>query len=114
MIVSCPRRTIPPPVNAPNSYTASVQKTAPGNLLRMWGEPKTDKIKNGIREITSNQRFAWRSLIIFLGIPIPLLIPLGHDEAKFSFRNESLIHVEYTTAVWMPLFVAFIVKGQMG
>jgi hypothetical protein len=62
----------------------------------MWGLPETDKVVNGLRIITYHQSLAWRGLVVFVIVPIPLLVPLGHNEAQFSFQETRLVHVQYT------------------
>jgi hypothetical protein len=81
MIVGCPK--------------SKIQEITPQKLFEIWGSPKSDKVTHGYREIVYDQKLAWRGLVIFVVIPIPLLIPLGHDEAKFLFKDEHLAHVEY-------------------
>jgi hypothetical protein len=56
--------------------------------------------KNNTREIdyriiTYNYGLAWRGLVVFFGIPLPLVVPLGHNESSFYFQGEHLIRVEY-------------------
>jgi hypothetical protein len=43
-----------------------------------------------------DQSRAWRGIVVFVIFPIPLLVPLGHNEARFSFQKDHLVHVEYT------------------
>ena len=87
-IVNCLRK---PFRNAP-----TVEEISPSKLIEMWGRPKSDDIVNGIRNIVYDRSRAWRGIVIFVILPIPLLIPLGHNEARFSFENDHLVHVEYT------------------
>ena len=61
----------------------------------MWGTPKGDNIDNGHRVIIYNYGMAWRGLIVFVGIPLPLVPPLGHNGSSFSFKDEHLVRVEY-------------------
>jgi hypothetical protein len=63
-------------------------------LDELWGSPKSDSIADDQRLIVYDRKLAWRGLVIFVGLPIPLLVPLGHVEAKFYFRNEHLVRVE--------------------
>lgn len=88
MIVGCPVKPLP---NA-----TSVQEITPNKLIAMWGLPETDNVVNGLRIITFHQSLAWRGLVVFVIVPIPLLVPLGHNEAQFSFQQGRLVHVRYT------------------
>jgi len=63
-------------------------------LIAMWGEPKLHEIKEGQESLTYNRSIAWRGLFgIVIIIPIPLLLPVGHNETTFFFENNKLIHI---------------------
>lgn len=73
-----------------------IQEMTPKKVSTIWGDPKSDKNTNGYREIIYNQNIAWRGLIVFIGLPVPLLIPSGHNEARLLYKNDQLVHVDYT------------------
>jgi hypothetical protein len=87
-IVSCLKK--------PFRGATSVEEITPSKLIEMWGTPENDEVVNGIRNIVYDQSRAWRGVVVFIIVPIPLLVPLGHNEAHFSFQNDQLVHVEYT------------------
>ena len=78
-----------------NEFSYLIDEVTPEKLLNWWGTPKSDSVVNDKRVIVYDRSLAWRGAVMFLIIPVPLLIPLGHDEATFSFSNEHLVHVEY-------------------
>jgi len=72
-----------------------IQEVTPDKLHKLWGAPKTVRIENGNRTVVYNQKLAWRGVVVFVVAPVPLLVPLGHDEATFIFKNGKLSHVRY-------------------
>jgi hypothetical protein len=74
---------------------SQVAKITPARLIEMWRTPKKDNVENDYRIITYNYGLAWRGLVVFFGIPLPLVVPLGHNESSFYFQGEHLIRVEY-------------------
>jgi hypothetical protein len=74
---------------------SEIQKVTPDKLTKLWGEPKRDRFENDSRVIVYNQKLAWRGAVVFIVAPIPLLIPFGHDEANFIFKDGKLSHVDY-------------------
>lgn len=87
----------------PNAYQKMItrcskeqqEKISPAKLIEMWGAPNSDAADNGSRELVYDQKLAWRGVVVFLIIPIPLLIPMGHDEARFVFNKDRLVKVSY-------------------
>jgi hypothetical protein len=87
----CPSNTI-----AVMSGCESKQVGAPTSedFRRAWGEPKS------IEQITSQTRWtynidvAWRGLVVFAVIPIPLMLPVGHNELFLSFENDRLVEIK--------------------
>jgi len=57
---------------------------------KMWGEPKSYVISRGKGLMRYNGDLAWRGLVIFVIIPIPLLLPVGHNEITLDFENDKL------------------------
>jgi hypothetical protein len=87
-IVGCPVRPFSNAVESPGAIT-------PDKLIDMWGQPDNERFERGFRTLTYRQGLAWRGLTIFVIIPIPLLLPLGHNNAKLIFQSDRLVHVEY-------------------
>lgn len=56
-------------------------------LIAMWGEPKSHEIKDGQEGLTYNRNIAWRGLFGFVIIPIPLLLPVGHNETTLFSKT---------------------------
>ncbi|WP_332855373.1 hypothetical protein [Duganella sp. S19_KUP01_CR8] len=88
MIIACENKSLPNQTGAKN--------IKPDTLIRMWGAPNSENVINGVRTLTYRHGLAWRGLTVFVILPIPLLLPMGYNSAKFSFNNENLVHVEYT------------------
>lgn len=88
MIVDCPIKSLP--------NVTGARDITPEKLVDMWGPPDSEQIVSGRRTLTYRHGLAWRGLVVFVVAPVPLLLPFGHNEAKFAFHDESLVHVEYT------------------
>ena len=88
MIVACPIK--------PHPKARSVEDITPTRLIDLWGIPQSEQLKAGLRTLTYRHGLAWRGITVFVIVPVPLLIPLGYNDAKFSFQNDHLVHVEYT------------------
>jgi hypothetical protein len=72
-----------------------VRQMTPEIIAETWGVPKRDYVTNGQRLLVYNVGIAWRGIVIFIGIPIPLLLPLGHNEATLYFQDGHLVKFEY-------------------
>jgi len=88
MIVACENKSL--------SNQTGVKDIKPNTLIRMWGAPNNENVINGVRTLTYHHGLAWRGLTVFVIFPIPFLLPMGYNSAKFSFQNQNLVHVEYT------------------
>ena len=97
-----------------NQYSYVIDEVTPEKLLEWWGASKSDAVINGRRVIVYDRSLAWRGAVIFLIIPLPLLIPLGHDEAKFVFKEERLVHVEYVEDRLTAAICGFHSEGPDG
>jgi hypothetical protein len=60
-----------------------------------WGEPKKKGVKDGQEYWVYNDGLAWRGLVIFVIIPIPLLAPVGHNEVTLHFEHEKLTRIDH-------------------
>ena len=67
------------------------------DFTKAWGAPKVRELKDGQEHLTYNANIAWRGLVVFAIIPIPLMLPVGHNELTLSFENDKLIKtsIEY-------------------
>ena len=57
------------------------------SALKQWGEPisKVQLDDDGSEEWTYHGGLAWRGVAIWLVVPIPLMVPVGHNAAKMHF-----------------------------
>ncbi len=88
----CPLRS---PKAITNCSMAQAKTITPEKLFALWGPPKSDKIVNGYREIVYNRDLKWRGAVIFVIIPIPLLVPVGHNEFTFLYKEDEPVSVQY-------------------
>lgn len=87
MIVACPLKGSPP--------TKSVANVTPDSLIAIWGAPDYQRVENGLSTLSYKHGLAWRGIVMFIVLPVPLVIPLGHNAATFVFNDDKLVHVEY-------------------
>jgi hypothetical protein len=60
-------------------------------FISVWGQPKFRGTDAGQEYLVYNRGVKWRGLLGFLIIPIPLLLPVGHNETKLYFVRDRLI-----------------------
>ncbi len=73
------------------------QELTPQKLLTLRGSPISDKIVQGYRNISyDNGVREWRGILIFVGLPIPLLAPVGRNTTSYIFDKDKLIEVGST------------------
>lgn len=61
------------------------------NFKSLWGEPKSYGSEEGQEYFVYNRSLAWRGVLVFIIIPIPLLLPVGHNETTLFFEHGKLI-----------------------
>ena len=64
-------------------------------VLAAWGRP--DRIETsgtGAERWTYTTGIRWNGLVAFLGIPIPLLVPVGSDQLALEFAGDSVAALE--------------------
>ena len=66
---------------------------SPDDFRKYWGEPKSYQESSGVKRLKYNGDIAWRGLLVFAILPIPLMIPVGYNEIILSFENDRLIEV---------------------
>jgi hypothetical protein len=68
-------------------------------VLALWGKPDKKVISNDALEVwVYNNRLAWGGVIIWLGIPIPLTLPIGYRSTIVYFDNNSTKKADYEYA----------------
>ncbi len=63
------------------------------DIRAIWGEPKSRDVKDGQDRLTYNRDIAWRGLVVFVIVPIPLMLPVGHNEITLTFENDKLSQI---------------------
>lgn len=83
-------------------------------LINIWGEPDSiEYIKGGrtIEQWIYNREIGWSGIVVFIGIPIPLLVPVGYRNTILTIENGIVIKGEFfegdldTTYVRFPPFI---------
>ncbi len=77
---------------------AAAQAVTPDSVKAMWGEPKSDKVDGPHEELVYNRSVAWRGATVFVGIAIPLVAPVGHNETTLDFTDGHLDQVIWERA----------------
>ena len=83
-------------------------------FISLWGEPKTQETKDGREMLIYNENLAWRGLVVFALIPIPLLIPAGHNEISLEFDHDKLVQSTSEFANTGPGLICGIVLNGFG
>jgi len=77
---------------APNTSAPTTDKTA---VRKGWGEPDRIEPRGELERWIYNKDVAWTGVLLFAVIvPIPLLVPVGHDYLAIDFRNDVLVNIE--------------------
>ncbi|MBS0370943.1 MAG: hypothetical protein JSS57_17305 [Proteobacteria bacterium] len=77
---------------APNTSAPTTDKTA---VRKGWGEPDRIEPRGELERWIYNKDVAWTGVLLFAVIvPIPLLVPVGHDHLAIDFRNDVLVNIE--------------------
>ena len=79
------------------NYEAALAVT-PEKVKTMWGEPKSDKVEGSHEEMVYNRSVAWRGATVFVGVAIPLVAPVGHNETTLDFVDGHLDQVIWERA----------------
>lgn len=67
-------------------------------IIGIWGKPKSRGMKGDEEYLIYNRSIAWRGLLGFVVVPIPLLLPVGHNQTTFLFEQNSLIQTDYESS----------------
>jgi len=64
-------------------------------VVDKWGDPD-EKVKESSSErwVYKQKKLSWAGLMPFIIVPIPLVIPTGHNKASLTFSEELLIKVK--------------------
>ncbi len=80
---------VPPKTSIPLMTKEAVRKG--------WGEPDKIEHHGELERWIYNKDLTWSGVLVFaVFIPIPLLVPVGHDHLAIDFRNEFLANIETT------------------
>jgi hypothetical protein len=61
----------------------------------MWGDPSNIYVKDNNVYWEYNRELAWGGVVIYVGIPIPFLVPIGHRHTTVIFSNNRTIGALY-------------------
>lgn len=84
------------------------------DVTDLWGDPISRIAENGKESLTYNRSIAWRGVIIFLGLPIPLLIPVGHNKTTLIFENDHLVETTVEDGKESSAVCGIISEGPHG
>jgi hypothetical protein len=70
------------------------RQPTPEEFRSLWGQPKEHTFAGNREIMTYNRDLAWRGFVVFAIFPIPLLIPIGHNEVRLDFEHDRLVKVE--------------------
>lgn len=77
---------------APNASAPTVNKAT---VRQGWGEPDRIEPRGELERWIYNKDVTWAGVLLFAVIvPIPLLVPVGHDHLAIDFRNDFLVNIE--------------------
>ena len=66
-----------------------------GHVLDAWGKPdRIETSSQGNPRWIYETGIRWNGIVVFLGIPIPLLIPVGSDYMVVEYAGDSVVAVE--------------------
>ncbi len=61
-------------------------------LVSIFGQPdKTFASDSGTKILRYNEDLSWRGVVLFVGIPIPLALPVGRNHQEFYFKDGLLV-----------------------
>ena len=70
---------------------ASQADIAQESVLSTWGKPDLSENVGGIERWTYNAGLSWRGVLLMaVVIPIPLAVPVGHDQLVLDFQSKKL------------------------
>ena len=68
------------------------------HVFDAWGKPdRVDTSSQGNQRWIYKNGIRWNGIVVFLGIPIPLLIPVGRDYLAIEYSGDSVTAVDTVT-----------------
>jgi hypothetical protein len=61
------------------------------DVVRLMGKPKREYTETSKDFLVYNLDVAWRGVVPWIIIPIPLIVPVGMNEISFEFENDRLL-----------------------
>jgi hypothetical protein len=50
-------------------------------------------MSGGKEYLSYNRNLSWNGLLLFVAIPIPILLPIGHNETTLVFERDKFVEV---------------------
>ena len=88
--------------------------TDKNSALEYWGEP-TSRVQldaDGDEEWTYRAGLAWRGVAVWVLVPIPLMVPVGHNTAEMRFAPSGELISSSAEAANEKAFVCFLIYLQ--
>jgi hypothetical protein len=81
-------------VTQENVHLASGARPGKVELRKAWGDPDRISTSGDTERWIYHDGLRWNGLVLFAVLPVPLLIPVGHEYVAVDFQGDSLINVE--------------------
>lgn len=81
------------------------------DVLRLMGKPKREYTESSKNFLVYNSDVAWRGVVPWIIIPIPLMVPVGMNEVSFEFEDDRLLRFWRETGVVWGGMCFFLLKG---
>lgn len=62
------------------------------DVLALWGQPDGRGSSKGQDYLVYDRDLSWQGLVVFVIVPVPLLLPWGHDKTILYFDGDRLSH----------------------
>jgi len=56
-------------------------------VLSLWGQPSKVSFENNKESWVYKNRIGWNGIILWVGIPVPLFVPIGSRDTTIFFEN---------------------------
>jgi len=76
-----------------NDKPTTYQLVNKENVKEQFGQPNAIESKSDGSEVWKYERTAWRGYIVFAGLPLPFLLPIGTDTLDFEFDKSGEVTV---------------------
>jgi hypothetical protein len=81
------------------------------DVLRLMGKPKREYAERSKDFFVYNSDVAWRGVVPWFIIPIPLMVPVGMNEISFEFEDDRLLRFWRETGEVRGGMCFFLIKG---